>query len=575
MLPISLLALALLCASLIQFLTPRLTDVTIDDGARRLENVPFPFLRQTSQPVQEYHVAADIDYKTYQFARLTLLPTLCLSSVQINGKPIALPAERCDFIKGYDVRLPSGPGAAQSQSMHLDAKVLNPLAASFDVFGLTARPPAGHPLVRILRLIAAAALAGGLYLVLTRWNFSGTTALILVASLPVQLLYQSHTPVTERTYDVLGHLQHIEYIAYQDSLPSSAYCHECFQPGLYYAVAAGVYSTARAARIFDPMLVLQFFSLAWFWVFLVMSARIARLWLPQQPEVQLATALLAFWPAGFLHSARISNDIAMYAFAATSLYFVLSWWKTHSRRHLMIGAFLAACGVLVKTTMMPVVAAIAVLIFYRMIRERRAGNAWFSYSLPLLVMLAGIAIYLAQSSLRGNIRPPFGDNSPAMYVGNSWKQYLTLNTVSYFTSPFVDSIRDGTGRRYFWNYVLKSSMFGDYSDWFHKPVQRFLALVMSPVLLSLVILFWIGVARSVRRAAGESLPLLVVIGVSLLSVFALRFYNPYSGNNDFRYIYPALIPIVLLIVDGARNIRIARALCWLFCGLSAAFYLTV
>ena len=162
-----------------------------------------------------------------------------------------------------------------------------------------------------------------------------------------------------------------------------------------------------------------------------------------------------------------------------------------------------------------------------------------------------------------------------MYVGNSWKQYLILDPVSYFTSPFVDSVRDGTGRHYFWNYVLKSSMFGDFSPWFQKPVQRVLALVMSPLLLGLVILFWIGVARCIRRAARQSLPLLVVIAVSIFSVFALRFYNPYSGNNDFRYIYPALIPMVLLLVEGTRNIGLGRALCFLFCGLSAVFYLTV
>src|SRR5277367_1539264 len=551
--PISLIALALLCASLIQFLTPRLKNTSVDDGSRRLEDVPFPFVRQTSAPVKEYHVGADIDYRPYQFTRFTLLPTLCLSSAEIDGKPIALPTERCDFIKGYDFHLPAGPGAGP-RPMHLDAKVSNPLADTFDVFGLSVRAPAGDPLVLTLRLIAGAALAGGLYLALRRWQFSSITSLILVAALPIQLLYQAHTPITERTYDVLGHLQQIEFIAYQGSLPPAAYCHECFQPGLYYAIAAVVYSAARATRIFDPMLVLQFLALAWFWVFLVMAARIVWLWLPQPRDAQLATALLAIWPAGFMHSARVSNDIPLYAFSATCLYFVLSWWKTGSRKHLMVAAGVAGCGVLIKTTMMPIIVAVGILILYRMFSERRVGTAWAFYLLPLFVMSVGIAVYLLQSSLRGNLAPPFGDNSPAMYVGNSWKQYLVLDPVSYFTSPFVDSVRDGTGRHYFWNYVLKSSMFGDFSPWFQKPVQRVLALVMSPLLLGLVILFWIGVARCIRRAARQSLPLLVVIAVSIFSVFALRFYNPYSGNNDFRYIYPALIPMVLLLVEGTRNI---------------------
>lgn len=575
MLPTSLMAIALLCASAIQFLTPRLKSVSIDDGVRRLEDAPFPFLRQTSGDQKEYHVAGDVDYRPYQFARLTLLPTLCLTSAWINGKPIALPSGPCDFIKGYDVQLPAGPDVAGSQPIHLDAKVVNPFAPTFDLFGLSVRPPSGHPLVLTLRLMAGAALGGGLYLALRRWHFSRAVSLILVGTLPIQLLYQSHTPITERTYDALGHLQHIEYVAYFASLPPANYCHECFQPSLYYALAATVYSVARAMRIFDPMVVLQFLALAWFWVFLVMSARIMVLWLPRQREVTLATALLAFWPGGFLHSGRISNDIPLYALFATCLYFVLSWWKTGSRKHLIVAAVVAGCGVLIKTTMMPLIGAIAILVLHRLFSERRGRTAWSSYLLSLFVMIVGIAVYVTQSSLRGNIVPPFQDNSPAMYVGNNWEHYLVLNTASYFTSPFVDSIRAGTGRDYFWNYILKSSMFGDFSGWFQKPVQKFLALVMSPLLLGLVILFWIGLARTVSRAARQSLPLLLVIAVSILSVFALRFYNPYAGNNDFRYIYPALIPIVLLLVEGTRNLGIGRALCFLFCGLSAAFYLTI
>jgi hypothetical protein len=567
-------AIALLCASAIQFLTPRLKNVSIDDGVRRLEDVPFPFLRQTSGDQKEYHVAGDVDYRPYQFARLRLLPTLCLTSAGINSKPIAFPSGPCDFIKGYDVHLPAGPSVAGSQPIHLDAKVLNPFAPTFDLFGLSVRPPPGHPLVLTLRLIACAALAGGLYLALRRWHFSRGVSLILLGTLPIQLLYQSHTPITERTYDALGHLQHIEFIAYSASLPPANYCHECFQPSLYYTLSAPVYSVTRAMRIFDPMVVLQFLALAWFWVFLVMSARIIMLWLPQQREVLLATALVAFWPGGFLHSGRISNDIPLYAFFATCLYFVLSWWKTGSRKHLIVAAIVAGCGVLIKTTIMPLIGAIAILILYRLFSERRVRTAWFPYLLSLFVMIVGIAVYVAQSSLRGNMVPPFQDNSPTMYVGNDVGHYLVLDA-SYFTSPFVDSIRAGTGRDYFWNYILKSSMFGDFSGWFQKPAQKFLALVMSPLLLGLVIFFWIGVARNMRRAARQSLPLLVVIAVSILAVFAVRFYNPYAGNNDFRYIYPVLIPIVLLVVEGTTNIGVGRVLCFLFCGLSAVFYLTV
>ena len=53
-LPILLLAISLICASTIQILIPGLKNVAIDDGVRRLEDVPFPFIRETSEPIKEY-----------------------------------------------------------------------------------------------------------------------------------------------------------------------------------------------------------------------------------------------------------------------------------------------------------------------------------------------------------------------------------------------------------------------------------------------------------------------------------------------------------------------------------------
>jgi hypothetical protein len=571
-LPISLISIALICASTIQLLTPRLKNVAIDDGVRRLEDVPFPFLSQTSEPVMEYRVTAEIDRSPYQFERLTLMPTLCLPSAEINGQPLVFNKEdssgHCDFIRGYDVLLPAHVQGGQSLSLNTK------ISTNFEIFGLSVRAPSGDPFVLTLRLIAIATLAAGLYLALRRWQICRSASLILVASLPVQMLYIMHTPPIERTYDVLGHLQHIEFIADHLSLPASDFCHECYQPSLYYSIAAAIYSMARIMRIFDPMVVLQFFSLAWFWLFIVMSVRIFLLWLPEEREAQLATALLAFWPGGFLHSPRISNDIPLYAFFAIDLYFVLKWWKTGRRRDLLVAACVAGCGVLIKATMMILVGTIGTLMLYRIFSERQSRKAWTFCVAPALLMVAGIGAYIAQSFAKGGIFLPVWRLYPSMYVGNSWKQYLLLDIGSYFKSPFVDSIRAGTGREYFWNYVLKSSMFGDY-DWFQKPAERLLAVIMSALLLGLVVLFFIGIARELRGPARRALPLLVVIALSFLSLFVHRFSNPYSANNDFRFIYPVLIPIVLLIAEGARNGGVKRAFCYSFCGLSAAFYLTV
>ncbi len=573
--PLSLMTVAPICTFVIQFLTPRVTNVAIDDGTRKLEDVPFPFLRQTSRSL-EYHLTAQIDRRPYQFDRVALVPTLCLAAAEVNGKPLFSkrdPAEHCDFVHGYDVPVPA------DRPVRLDAKV----STNFNIFGMSARAPAS-PLVLILHLIACASFAAGLYLAMRKWRFSRPVALILLATLPIQLLYLSHTSVIDRTYDVLGHLQHVEFIVYHHSLPSEDFCHECYQPGLYYVLAAPVYSLARSAGIFDPMAALQYFSLAWFWIFLIMSAKIALLWLPQKQEALLAVALLAFWPGGFLHSSRVSNDIPLYAFFATCLYFVLSWWENNKRSHLLAASLVAACGLLVKATMLVPAGAIGILILYRIYWERDKHRPWRPYVLPVLVLVAGSGVYLAQNLWKAGASPwnwrslyvggEWQTFAPWMYVGNSWRHYLSLNLSSYFKSPFVDSVIPGTGREYFWNYVLKSSMFGDF-HWFQQPVERILSLVMSPLLLGLIVLFGIGATRSLRESPRRALPLLVVIFLCFLALFLHRFSMPYSANNDFRFIYPVVIPMTLLLAEGTGSSAIGRALAILFCGLSAAFYLSV
>ena len=247
--PVLLLAISLICASTIQILTPGLKHVAIDDGVRRLEDVPFPFIRETSEPIREYRVTAEIDRRSYQFTKLVLLPTLCLTSANVNGEPLTFkepgPSGHCDYINGYTISLPTGTAAAPGHLLHLEAKV----SSSNYIFGLSVRPPPGNPVVLALKLIGIATLTAGLYLALRRSHFSRPVSLILVGALPVQVLYLLHTPVVERTYDVLGHLQHVEYIADHFSLAPSNFCHECYQPSLYYLAAAPVFSMARAMRL--------------------------------------------------------------------------------------------------------------------------------------------------------------------------------------------------------------------------------------------------------------------------------------------------------------------------------------
>ena len=127
-------------------------------------------------------------------------------------------------------------------------------------------------------------------------------------------------------------------------------------------------------------------------------------------------------------------------------------------------------------------------------------------------------------------------------VGVGLYNYLVLNPVDFVQIPFTSSLEEGKGREFFWFYLLKSSMFGEFS--YHAPTSIFLAKVLSFLLLLLLLLMIPGFFFALKRRF--MIPIVVDVCVLLVSMMIFRYFYPYSCSNDFRYIFPAVLPMAVL-----------------------------
>ena len=154
------------------------------------------------------------------------------------------------------------------------------------------------------------------------------------------------------------------------------------------------------------------------------------------------------------------------------------------------------------------------------------------------------------------------------------KSFVPLDIPTFVTVPWIDVSNDASGRGNFWNYLLRSSLSGEFS--FPGTLHRVLAIAWGIVLLALCFAALHRFANGGARRWGPVLyrqrAWLLLTLLWIASVAALRIQAPFSCSNDFRYVLPMLVPVILYWSGGGRATKILLMLMAL---LSAAFFVTL
>jgi 4-amino-4-deoxy-L-arabinose transferase-like glycosyltransferase len=413
--------------------------------------------------------------------------------------------------------------------------------------------PAEIALVALLLVL----LTGALALAFRRAGHPWPVAAALLLGVLLRFGLWSVTPHDWLAHDVEGHLAYVEYLEREGELPPPALGFQFYQPPLYHALGAGlqrVLGTSSPRPLQDLGLLLSVLTLA------------AGLWAvagfaPGQGGRQgrlgravtgTALALLAVHPSLVLMSPRVNNDVLVTLWLFLAVALAGRWWREGRRRD-WIGAVLAVgLGLLTKSTAILLLPVLGLLLILRRGESGRSRLRLGAAALIIVALLAGwfhahrFAVE-GQRDLAGNL----GELSPWLALEAGAGSLLTFHPGRVIATPYVNPVLPGAERDHFWEYLFRSSLFGEFS--FRRvPLLLSRGLLAAGLALAATALLGLVAAqlRDWREALPHTLLLLIVLAGQLLYLRTA----PFSTSQDFRYSVVLLLPLLFFLTRVPRPV---------------------
>jgi len=425
---------------------------------------------------------------------------------------------------------------------------------------------------------------------LRKLRFEKSTAFIFISAIFVYFIYSLFTNVNERNYDTGAQIFYIDFIANNYKLPVSNACWVCHHPPLFY-ISGAIVKKLSVFLDFLPETALQIHSLILFLVFLVFSLLTIRLFFRKAWKLNFAFSIVAFWPYSIVNSVRIHNDVLFYTFSSAFLYYLLLWHQKKTKSGLFYSCIFAGLGILTKTNG---AIALAVILTIFSIRTFRASEK-FSYlkknliflSVPFLTFIFLVLILNPLRTPEKKIPSIFGTAATvdkSFYVENKPLNFFAIDIKSYWKEPYVLAEKDGYGREYFWQHLIKSSLFGTHNS-IPDPatsygLNQILAQIMNWILNVFILVLFLNIFWQNRFGLFRYLPFYIFIVCSIGSLGVFKFLAPIPHHNDFRLIYPVIIPMSIFFFQDSifiRKVRYANPLVLVFSSffilLSVVYYI--
>ena len=440
----------------------------------------------------------------------------------------------------------------------------------------------------------SAVVLGGLALVLAgtllkRLRFEAGTRVILLVGLVLYFLYLSYTSYGERNYDGPEQLKYIEYIAQNLAIPPAKHCFICHHPPFYYVVGAVFHRFFDLTHLAPNPFAVQLVSLVMFFGFLVYGVLFAKLFTDDPRTLRVTTAILVFWPYSFHNSVRIHNDTLVTTLVAGGMFYTALWFKRERPRDLYLAGLFGALGILTKSTAYVVVATLGLLLAWRFFtRPNRLRLLRRGITAMAFVGAAYGALSFRAPVAEDRCHRTFGtacDIRATDFTGNQPKNYVFFDVPKFLRHPYMVIHSDESGKQFFWNHVLKSSLFGTHNKVPDREtayaMNRDFAWLMNAGLFGMVIYAAVGGLAGARRGLRRfAVPLLFVV-ISSAFLMAFKIIIPAPHHTDFRHIFFVLVPGALLFAAAVGHLEsrsrwlggLGMALVVPFLGLSIVYFL--
>lgn len=534
----------LLAACLVVGLMFRITieNVTLyQDDAR--ENLSLPILKDMDDGML-FQVELDVVGAHGRAYDLKVIPDDCVSKVEVDGHSVDLDSfpGHCDYTRGFVLKDSVIALYRMGGPTHFVFHMRNKGGpGGLNVF--VERPPF---LVRSMNVAAVILFAFLCMLVARRLGLGWEIATIVLMGALLRGVFFVNIPYTMFTYDVDGHVSYVQHILQKHEIPKAEDCWSCYHPPVYYVASAPSFLIGDWLGITGTT-GMQAFSLLLSVVTLFFGLLFFKQIFSGIPFC-IASVLWTFWPVMIMAAPRIGNDQMFCLFHVLCLWGGIKYLNSGRGKYLIFAVVASALAMWSKTT---AVITLGVLFLFtvagyvgnaRLLKPSRSERvAW------LLFFTLVLAIMLQKLLGNGDLVANAGGLNSKLRVGNEAFNYLYFDLRSFLEHPFTSAWNDADGRQFFWNYTLKTSLFGEF-NMVHHQVGRTWATVSSVSMLGLVVYAMRGIWKSRINMVNSILVLQAVAFIAAL--MSLRIKYPFACSNDFRLIMPVLLSFIPFVVSG-------------------------
>ncbi|MCF0220778.1 MAG: glycosyltransferase family 39 protein [Fibrobacter sp.] len=519
--------------------------IAIKDVSLNSEGTTLPIIKKFGQGEVfnvKFSLVGDLD----QNYMLRIIPDDCVQKINVNGNELNLQGRSglCDYGRGFALWGSEVRNLGVTRRADFEIEIVN-RGGDGGIKVSTEVPE--HSMRRVLVILLAVLSALLTFFACKRARVNMGIAVVLALGVALRMGFSLDLPRYDKFgYDVDGHVAYVNYIAEHWKVPTVDDCWTCYHPPVYYALSVPAWKAGEVMGISGASALNAESFLLSVALLIIGFAFFSNIM--KGPPLVCATVLLAFWPMLVLAAPRIGNDQMFYLLHGLCLWLGVKYLNGGRGKYILAAAVVTALAFWTKSSGVVTLGTWLFFALFGYVNNARslkpqkteiAGWLFFGATVIAIVIMK----LVGDSALVGNAS---GLNS-ALRVGNEPGNYLFFDLKTFITEPYTSAWQDELGRQYFWNYAMKSSLFGEFKL-LQQGAGPLLATLISISFLWLVVC---GIRGFWRQKLGI---VTVALAVQIVAFFAalmyLRISFPYSCSNDFRYIAPVLLSFIPFAAMG-------------------------
>jgi Dolichyl-phosphate-mannose-protein mannosyltransferase len=606
--PLSLILAAIVCFLLIALgnIVPAKINIT-EVATGSSTTAELPLAKFGTNPASDYKVTFNVNRNLISQTKWRVNADDCLKSIKINDKDVPfteLTDKRgfCQYGNLGEFNL--GPYLNYGRNNKVEMVLSN--AGGTYMFNLL--PSFSDPVLLSLFGIALVCLLVGVYLLSKKYRWSWWLIGLFGVAGILRLWYLGYTEYHFQSYDLLGtgHWGYVQYVSNEWRWPDPLKGWGFYNPPLYYFLAAPIVWLLRQWNMGSPEIYIRLLSFVFYTGFVWYAYKTICLFFQSKKVRNFSLALMLLWPSSIMHSLRITNDILFTLLFAAAVYYLCRWYLNALQKgqmrlggDLLIYALLTGFAIITKSNsliLIPLFGILWCLLVIQLLAARSKGEKikWLRDEWKRLTLVGILTCLIFVPFLGINfIRPiqirqqkpdynllvgAISNLSSGLKINNTPANFLYFDAQDYLQNAFVNPWKDEGGRQFLPNYLLKTSLYGEFT--YRPEIQKTLAYILSICVLILTVLMIVYIMTMGLDNLRHTSPLLFTILLLIMSVVTYRWQHPFSANQDFRFIIPVIgyiSPFMIAALDRfkppfVRTIAWSALIIFLLC--SALFIVT-